>query len=105
MPPLAKVNLPPCCCCTQAACIHMQSSPCCWLASLASLAGPAESTITTTTGGSQPTQQKWQVGRATWYDTIHHGSCLFWRLDQAVGTGWDICALPDVLPDYQGSCG
>ncbi|GMH43844.1 hypothetical protein BSKO_11778 [Bryopsis sp. KO-2023] len=60
-------------------------------------------------------QGGWRSGRATYYGekhdgtddgfSIHHGSCQFGSLDPDVGTGWDIAALPDVHPEYQGSCG
>ncbi|GMH45816.1 hypothetical protein BSKO_13779 [Bryopsis sp. KO-2023] len=63
----------------------------------------------------QADQGGWRVGRATYYGenhdgnndgfSIHHGSCQFGKLDPHVGTGWDIAAIPDAHPDYQGSCG
>ncbi|GMH45771.1 hypothetical protein BSKO_13734 [Bryopsis sp. KO-2023] len=57
----------------------------------------------------------WRIGRATLYGedahgitdgfSIHEGSCQFGPLDREVGTGWDIAAMSDCHPDFQGSCG
>jgi hypothetical protein len=51
----------------------------------------------------------WQTGRATFYGSdawsIHKGSCGYGWLDKGVSTGWDVAAISDRAPDYQGSCG
>lgn len=52
----------------------------------------------------------WTEGRATYYGddggtTIHQGSCEFYQLDYHQGTGFDIVALSDAMPEHPGSCG
>eukprot|EP01024_Parvocaulis_polyphysoides_P028153 TRINITY_DN25457_c0_g1_i2.p1 TRINITY_DN25457_c0_g1~~TRINITY_DN25457_c0_g1_i2.p1 ORF type:complete len:553 (+),score=83.98 TRINITY_DN25457_c0_g1_i2:120-1778(+) len=53
----------------------------------------------------------WRDGRATFYGNeywlwdIHQGSCGYGYLCPEEGTGWDIAALPDIHPEYSGSCG
>eukprot|EP01023_Acetabularia_acetabulum_P047057 TRINITY_DN4933_c0_g1_i7.p2 TRINITY_DN4933_c0_g1~~TRINITY_DN4933_c0_g1_i7.p2 ORF type:complete len:512 (+),score=93.05 TRINITY_DN4933_c0_g1_i7:72-1607(+) len=53
----------------------------------------------------------WKDGRATFYGNehwlwdIHYGSCGYGYLCPEEGTGWDITALPDIHPEYAGSCG
>ncbi|GBF98268.1 hypothetical protein Rsub_10931 [Raphidocelis subcapitata] len=53
----------------------------------------------------------WALGRATFYGgkgdgfSIHEGSCEFGQVDPTVGTGWDIAALSDMDPEFEGSCG
>eukprot|EP01023_Acetabularia_acetabulum_P001534 TRINITY_DN1059_c0_g1_i1.p1 TRINITY_DN1059_c0_g1~~TRINITY_DN1059_c0_g1_i1.p1 ORF type:complete len:412 (-),score=73.87 TRINITY_DN1059_c0_g1_i1:2013-3248(-) len=55
--------------------------------------------------------EDWRTGRATYYGNewwlwdIHQGSCGYSYLCPEEGTGWDITALPDLHPDYAGSCG
>eukprot|EP01025_Chloroclados_australasicus_P038218 TRINITY_DN391_c0_g1_i2.p1 TRINITY_DN391_c0_g1~~TRINITY_DN391_c0_g1_i2.p1 ORF type:complete len:394 (-),score=45.76 TRINITY_DN391_c0_g1_i2:1786-2967(-) len=55
--------------------------------------------------------QGWKVGRATfygnepWWWSIHYGSCGYGYLCPEEGTGWDVAALADVMPEYSGSCG
>lgn len=53
----------------------------------------------------------WRVGRATsygsepWLWSIHEGSCGYGYIWPDEPRGWDVAALPDVHPDYPGSCG
>ncbi|GMH35768.1 hypothetical protein BSKO_03636 [Bryopsis sp. KO-2023] len=49
--------------------------------------------------------EDWRLGRATFYDAIHHGSCGYGGVDPNVGLGMNIAAMPDVHPDHKGSCG
>lgn len=45
----------------------------------------------------------WSTGRASHYDSIHQGSCMFGGLPS--GSGWEAAALSDRHPDFSGSCG
>lgn len=53
----------------------------------------------------------WRVGRATsygnepWLWSIHEGSCGYGYIWPDEPLGWDVAAMPDVHPDYPGSCG
>lgn len=47
----------------------------------------------------------WSVGRATWYESIDHGSCGFGPIGSNSVTGRDVAALADVAADYANSCG
>lgn len=43
------------------------------------------------------------AGTDAW--SIHKGSCSYGYLDYQRATGWDVAAISDRAPDYQGSCG
>lgn len=45
----------------------------------------------------------WRYGRASYYDSIHHGSCMFGGLPN--NAGWEAGALADRHPEFSGSCG
>ncbi|GMH39983.1 hypothetical protein BSKO_07887 [Bryopsis sp. KO-2023] len=53
----------------------------------------------------------WIAGRATsygsepWLWSIHEGSCGYGYIWPDEPLGWDKAAMPDVHPDYAGSCG
>jgi len=43
------------------------------------------------------------AGTDAW--SIHKGSCMYGYLDYQRATGWDVVAVSDRAPDFQGSCG
>lgn len=50
-------------------------------------------------------ENKWRVGRSTYFDTFHHGSCGYGTQYVGKGTGTDIAAIADMHFDYYNSCG
>ncbi|GMH39085.1 hypothetical protein BSKO_06983 [Bryopsis sp. KO-2023] len=56
-------------------------------------------------------QGEWRDGRATYYGdepwlwNIHEGSCGYGYIWKDEPLGWDVAALPDVHPEFAGSCG